>query len=117
MASIASPRARTSRSFRRLGMIAAGVATSLVLMGASLAALAGNVLSVTHWSNSHDRATKGQLLPEIPSRPVLVGGTAAGGTSSNAGGDRKASATPASAVTAAPTPLPITGGSTVAVSP
>src|SRR4051795_3480709 len=117
MASIVPPRARTSRSFRRLGLIAAGVATSLVLMGASLAALTGNVLSVTNWSNSHDEATKGQLLPEIPSRPALGGGTAARGTSPTERGDSQASATPTQAVTAAPTPLPTTGGSSVVASP
>src|SRR3954447_14323738 len=107
MASIVPPRARTSRSFRRLGLIAAGVATSLVLMGASVAALTGNVLSVTHWSSSNDEATKGQLLPEIPTRQAPGGGTlAAGGQSA----DEQAAATPPPAATAAPTPLPTTGG-------
>src|SRR3954470_1788983 len=117
MASIVPPRARTRRSFRRLGMIAAGVATSLVLMGASLAALTGNVLSVTHWSDSHDEATKGQLLPEIPSRPALGGGTAAGGQSPTGSDDQQTASTPPSAATAAPTPLPSTGGASVVASP
>src|SRR3954468_6450634 len=119
MASVVPPRARTSRPLRRLGPIAAGVARSLVLMGASLAALTGNVLSVTNWSASHDEATKGQLLPEIPSRPAAGGSTAAaGGQSAPRSGDDQASATPPPAVTAVPTPLPTTpGGVSAAVSP
>src|SRR4051794_7877385 len=118
MASIVPPRVRTSRSFRRFGLIAAGVATSLVLMGASLAALTGNVLSVTNWSSSHNEATKGQLLPEIPSRQAAGGGTtAAGGQSTSPSGDEQATATPPPAITAAPTPLPITGGVSAAVTP
>src|SRR4051794_15371486 len=106
MASIVPPRARTSRPFRRLGLIAAGVATSLVLMGASLAALTGNVLSVSPWSNSHAQPTRGQPLPETPSRPALGGGTAAGGQAPANSDDGRAVAPPPLAVTAAPTPLP-----------
>src|SRR3954447_5126748 len=118
MASIVPPRARTRRSFRRLGMIAAGVAPSLVLMGASLAALTGNVLSVTHWSNSHDEATKGQLLPEIPTRPVVREANAAKGETPARSGDQQAISTPPPAVTAAPTPLPTaTAGGSVVASP
>src|SRR4051794_18093037 len=117
MASIVPPRARTSRPFRRLGLIVAGVATSLTLMGASLAALTGNVLSVTHWSNSHDQATKGQILPEIPSRPAITGGTTAVGQTPANSADQNAAPTPPSSVAAAPTPLPTTGGASVAVSP
>src|SRR3954451_24961959 len=119
MASIVPPRARTSRPFRRLGLIAAGVATSLVLMGASLAALTGNVLSVTHWSNSHHEPTRGQLLPEIPSGPSAGGATtAATGKEPRKGSDdQQAATTPPSGVTAAPTPLPTTAGLSVAASP
>src|SRR3954453_15298531 len=118
MASIVPPRVRASRSVRRLGLIAAGVATSLVLMGASVAALTGNVLSVTHWSSSNDEATKGQLLPEIPTRQAAGGGTlAAGGQSASGSADEQAAATPPPAATAAPTPLPTTGGVSAAVSP
>src|SRR3954453_4991629 len=106
MASIVPRRAGSIRSFRRLGLITAGVATSLVLMGASLAALTGNVLSVTHWSSNHDQVTRGQILPEIPSRPTLGGVTVtAGGQTTSGRDDKQAAATPAPAATAAPTPL------------
>src|SRR4051794_41899217 len=117
MASIVPPRARTSRPFRRLGLIAAGVATSLVLMGASLAALTGNVLSVSHWSNSHDQATKGQLLPEIPSRPALGGGTAARGQAPPHNDDGRAGGTPPLAAPAGPPPPPPIRGTPVAPPP
>src|SRR3954470_21237136 len=104
MASIVPRRVRSSRSFRRVGLIGAGVATSLVLMGASLAALTGNVLSVTHWSASHDSAIKGQILPEIPSRPALGGAAVVAASPTPSGGaDRQAAVIPAPAATAAPT--------------
>src|SRR4051794_41983140 len=110
MASIVPPRVRTSRSFRRFGLIAAGVATSLVLMGASLAALTGNVLSVTNWSSSHNEATKGQLLPEIPSRQVAGGGTtAAGGQSTPPTGAGQAPPPPPPPTPPPPPPLPTPG--------
>src|SRR3954453_19296689 len=118
MASIVPPRARSSRTVRRFGLITAGVATSLVLMGASLAALTGNVLSVTHWSASHDPTIKGQILPEIPSGPTLGGATVVPASQTASGGaDKQAAVIPAPAATAAPTPLPATGGVTPTVSP
>src|SRR5690349_18947602 len=125
MASIVPPRARTSRSFRRLSLIAAGVATSLALMGASLAALTGNVLTVTHWSSSHDESTKGQLLPDIPQRSTPGTATASGSGSDTFPGPGKTSSsatavtTPPPAATSTPTPLPVSGGTSpsVAVSP